>query len=40
MIIFGFLPKIPEMTAVAVAFSMAWLEGGVERQPEDMTEIR
>ena len=35
MIIFGFLPQIPEMMAVAVAFSMAWLEGGVEPQRED-----
>ena len=35
MIIFGFLPRIPEMMAVAVAFSMAWLEGGVELQLED-----
>ena len=35
MIIFGFLPKSPEMMAVAVAFSMAWLEPGVEPRPED-----
>jgi hypothetical protein len=30
MIIFGFLPKSPEMMAVAVAFSMAWREAEVE----------
>jgi hypothetical protein len=30
MIIFGFLPKFPEMMAMAVAFSMAWQESGVE----------
>jgi hypothetical protein len=35
MIIFGFLPKSPEMMAVAVAFSMVWLEPGVEPRPED-----
>jgi hypothetical protein len=35
MIIFGFLPKSPAMMAVAVAFSMAWQESGVEPQPED-----
>ena len=36
MIIFGFFPQIPEMKAVAVAFSMAWLETGVEsRGAED-----
>jgi DDE superfamily endonuclease len=34
VIIFGFLPKSPEMMAVAVAFSMAWLEPGVEPRPE------
>src|SRR5205823_1850763 len=35
VIIFGFLPKSPEMMAVAVAFSMAWLGAGVEPRPED-----
>jgi DDE superfamily endonuclease len=35
VIIFGFLPKSPEMLAVAVAFSMAWLGAGVEPRPED-----
>ena len=36
MIIFGFFPQIPEMKAVAVAFSMAWLEtGGESRGGED-----
>jgi hypothetical protein len=35
VIIFGFLPKSPEMMAVAVAFSMVWLEPGVEPRPED-----
>ena len=34
VIIFGFLPKSPEMMAVAVAFSMAWLEPGVEPRLE------
>jgi hypothetical protein len=35
VIIFGFLPKSPGMKAVAVAFSMAWLQAGVEPQPEN-----
>jgi hypothetical protein len=36
VIIFGFFPQIPEMKAVVVAFSMAWLETGVEsRGAED-----
>ena len=35
VIIFGFLPKSPEMLAVAVAFSMAWLGAGAGPRPED-----
>jgi DDE superfamily endonuclease len=35
VIIFGFLPQNVKMQAVAVAFSMAWLQAGVERQPGD-----
>jgi hypothetical protein len=35
VIIFGFLPKSPEMIAVAVAFSMAWLGAEIEPRPED-----
>ena len=35
MIIFGFFPQISETKAVAVAFSMAWLEAGVEPCAED-----
>jgi hypothetical protein len=36
VIIFGFLPQNLKMMAVAVAFSMAWLEAGVEgRAGED-----
>jgi hypothetical protein len=35
VIIFGFLPEIPGMMAVAVAFSMAWLGAGVEPPAED-----
>jgi hypothetical protein len=35
MIIFGFLPKSPETMAVAVAFSMAWVQAAVEPQLED-----
>jgi DDE superfamily endonuclease len=34
VIIFGFLPQSSKMKAVAVAFSMARLEAGVEPQPE------
>src|SRR5215467_8630318 len=33
--IFGFLPQNLKTQAVAVAFSIAWLEAGVEPQPED-----
>jgi DDE superfamily endonuclease len=33
--IFGFLPENLKTQAVAVAFSIAWLRGEVERQPED-----
>jgi DDE superfamily endonuclease len=35
VIIFGFVPQISKTKAVAVAFSMAWLQAGVEPQPED-----
>jgi hypothetical protein len=35
VIIFGFFPRISKTKAVAVAFSMAWLEAGVEPPPED-----
>ena len=35
MMIFGFLPQNLKTQAVAVAFSIAWLEGEVEPQPED-----
>jgi hypothetical protein len=35
MMIFGFLPQNLKTKAVAVAFSIAWLGGEVERQPED-----
>ncbi len=35
MMIFGFLPQNVKTQAVAVAFSIAWLEAGVEPQPED-----
>jgi hypothetical protein len=35
MMIFGFLPQNLKTKAVAVAFSIAWLEAGVEPQPED-----
>src|SRR5215467_14268638 len=34
MMIFGFLPENLKTQAVAVAFSIAWLEGEVEPQPE------
>jgi hypothetical protein len=35
VIIFGFLPKSPEMMAVAVSFSMAWVKTGAEPRAED-----
>jgi hypothetical protein len=35
MMIFGFFPQNLKTQAVAVAFSIAWLEAGVEPQPED-----
>ncbi len=35
MIIFGFLPESSKMKAVAVAFSMAWLEAGAGARLED-----
>src|SRR6266536_2064890 len=35
MMIFGFLPQNAQTQTVAVAFSIAWLEAGVEPQPED-----
>src|SRR6266540_1080309 len=35
MMNFGFLPQNVKTQAVAVAFSIAWLEAGVEPQPED-----
>jgi hypothetical protein len=35
VIISGFLGKSSKMKTVAVAFSMAWPEAGVEQQPED-----
>jgi hypothetical protein len=35
VIIFGFFPQIPETKAVAVAFSVAWLEAGAEPCAED-----
>jgi hypothetical protein len=35
MMIFGFLPQNLKTKAVAVAFSIAWLEAGVEPEPED-----
>jgi hypothetical protein len=35
MMIFGFLPQNVKTQAVAVAFSIAWLEAGVEPPPED-----
>src|SRR5262250_1913066 len=35
VMIFGFLPQNLKTQAVAVAFSIAWLEAGVEPQPED-----
>jgi hypothetical protein len=34
MMIFGFLPQNLKTQAVAVAFSIAWLQGEVEAQPE------
>jgi hypothetical protein len=34
MMIFGFLPPNLKTKAVAVAFSIAWLRGEVEAQPE------
>src|SRR5438105_5634336 len=34
MMIFGFLPQNLKTKAVAVAFSIAWLRGEVEMQPE------
>ena len=33
--IFGFLPQNVKTKAVAVAFSIAWLEAGVEPRPDD-----
>jgi hypothetical protein len=33
--IFGFLRQNLKTKAVAVAFSIAWLDAGVERQPGD-----
>ncbi len=33
--IFGFLPQNVKTKAVAVAFSIAWLEAGVEPQPDE-----
>jgi hypothetical protein len=35
MMIFGFLPQNVKTQAVAVAFSIAWLEAGVEPRPDD-----
>jgi hypothetical protein len=35
MMIFGFLPQNLKTKAVAVAFSIAWLEAGVEPRPGD-----
>jgi DDE superfamily endonuclease len=36
MMIFGFLGQNVKTKAVAVAFSIAWLEAGVEPQPEEV----
>jgi hypothetical protein len=33
VIIFGFLPQFLKREAVAVAFSVSWLEGAVQRGP-------
>src|SRR5438094_8546016 len=38
MMIFGFLPQNVKTKAVAVAFSIAWLEAGVEPRTEDARE--